>query len=288
VRKIVVCIEPQVFTRMNVCDVFSRLSGDFPSEDFLLIDAVSTARQLRKAMAWYSGLKSFPFGDVASLGCGTDEPPQALSAQYWRTATGESINYYAGSGAFSAIDLKRVSYGCYDPNDSVPDLVSATISDCKDVVQRLLNSGVSPNFKSKEGWAPVFEAAYWNRGEILKLLLDSGGDINQTSLSGWTPLIAAAIGDVSPDRVEFLLGRGADVNARTEEGRTALIYAVERQKEDVVKLLLAHGADVYVKDGYGKTAMMIANEKQYENIVRLLQGVGATMERRPRGSAFLR
>jgi ankyrin repeat protein len=51
--------------------------------------------------------------------------------------------------------------------------------------------------------------------------------------------------------VTLLVGRGADVNARTKAGWTALHFAAREGYADVVELLLASGADVSVKASSG-------------------------------------
>jgi len=42
--------------------------------------------------------------------------------------------------------------------------------------------------------------------------------------------------------VQLLLAKGAEVNARKKDGKTALILAVEDDHKDIVDLLRAHGA----------------------------------------------
>ncbi len=42
--------------------------------------------------------------------------------------------------------------------------------------------------------------------------------------------------------VELLLDKGADVKAKTNEGKTALMIAKEKRNTEIVKLLKQHGA----------------------------------------------
>jgi len=59
--------------------------------------------------------------------------------------------------------------------------------------------------------------------------------------------------------VKILLAKGANVNAKSLNNRTALIIASTLGHTGIVKLLLAKGADFNVKDEEGKTALIWAS-----------------------------
>ncbi len=61
-------------------------------------------------------------------------------------------------------------------------------------------------------------------------------------------LEAARAGDV--EQINTLLGQGADVNASTRYGATALHYASDKGHFEAVKLLLSRGAQVNVNDNF--------------------------------------
>jgi ankyrin repeat protein len=44
------------------------------------------------------------------------------------------------------------------------------------------------------------------------------------------------------EMAEWLIARGADINAKTNEGKTALQYAKSNNHKDVADLLRKHGA----------------------------------------------
>lgn len=98
-----------------------------------------------------------------------------------------------------------------------------------------------------------------------------------------TPLMnAARQNDLA--RVRMLLADGADVNAKTDQGETALYEAIERLdlKADnlpIVDALLHAGADPNEKEAYGMSPLSVSLTRDYANpavTMRLLQ-TGATV-----------
>lgn len=67
-----------------------------------------------------------------------------------------------------------------------------------------------------------------------------------------------AVRAADKDKVQQLLRQGADVNARSEDGTTAAMYATIAADTKLLKLLLDHGADVNAKNKAGATAFMWA------------------------------
>jgi ankyrin repeat protein len=67
---------------------------------------------------------------------------------------------------------------------------------------------------------PLYAAACWGWDVFVTFLLDAGADINALSF-GWTALHAAAVA-AKPAMVQLLLAEGADVHARSADGRTAM------------------------------------------------------------------
>jgi outer membrane protein assembly factor BamB len=86
---------------------------------------------------------------------------------------------------------------------------------------------------------------------------------------------AARKGDA--DALKALLAKGADVNAKTPYGATALSFAADKGHLAVVKLLLAQKADVNVKDTfYQATPLTWAQMRGHDAVVRELVAAGAT------------
>ncbi len=85
-------------------------------------------------------------------------------------------------------------------------------------------------------------------------------------------VVAARAGD--QERVRSLLSSGAEVNARDEEGSTALMFAALQADEKMLQALLAAGADPNLRDANGETALLLGAGHGVE-IVRALLAAGA-------------
>jgi len=87
-------------------------------------------------------------------------------------------------------------------------------------------------------------------------------------------LAAVRKGDAS--RVKVLLEQGADVNAKSPYGATALFFAADRGNMEIIRILIDHGADVKVKDTfYGASALTWAATKSHADVIKLLLSKGA-------------
>lgn len=138
------------------------------------------------------------------------------------------------------------------------------------------------------------DAATNGQVDVVKDLLAKGADVN-AKFGDMTALMWAAQNGHA-DVVRVLLDK-ADVNAKDKDGDTALILAVQFGFADVVRVLLAKGADVNAKTNYGATALSWlydliehgrvilfsddttpltpAEKEKYEEIVRILKAAGA-------------
>jgi ankyrin repeat protein len=105
----------------------------------------------------------------------------------------------------------------------------------------------------------------------VKFLIEQGADVNARTKRGGSALdIAASWGSV--EIVKMLLEKGARVDTQDDRGYTPLMYAAyaESMNTEVVRLLLAKGADRSAT-GEGETALSLASKRGDTEIVRMLK-----------------
>ena len=93
--------------------------------------------------------------------------------------------------------------------------------------------------------------------------IKSGAKVNAKDNNGFTALMWAAWSGHT-ETVNALIKARADVNAKDGFGRTALMEAVGGGHTEIVKALIKAGADD-LTDNEGKTALICAAESEYSN-----------------------
>ncbi len=119
-------------------------------------------------------------------------------------------------------------------------------------------------------------AASGGNEDVILFLLENGLPINSRTPERWTPLYVAAR-DGQAEAAKLLVFKGADLNAQSELGATALMMAVtqpfetEKARLNLIEYMLRRGADVNLKDNYGHTALYYAQAQGNEPVVKLLE-----------------
>ncbi|KAI3929889.1 hypothetical protein MKW98_004043 [Papaver atlanticum] len=109
---------------------------------------------------------------------------------------------------------------------------------CKYLVEKLK---LDVDFKDGCGYAPLHHAIFKGYLDIVRYLLEKGANTDASSDQNYTPLhIAAKTGDTKI--ITLLLSRGVHIYAATRIG-SALQYAAGHGHRDAVKVLLDHGAN---------------------------------------------
>ncbi|MCK5690922.1 ankyrin repeat domain-containing protein, partial [Myxococcota bacterium] len=110
--------------------------------------------------------------------------------------------------------------------------------------------------------------------ELMKLIIGAGADLSAKNENGDTALLLAAKGEEF-ELAELLIREGADLDSRDGEGNTALFCAVEADDFELVNLFLKAGADVDALSKYGVPSLTIASYRGLFDIVKLLCHAGA-------------
>ncbi len=143
-------------------------------------------------------------------------------------------------------------------------------------VSTFVAAGMSPNVKEPStGGSALISAATRGDLEMVNALLQGGADVNQKDEKGFTALLRALQND-REEIANILVARPElDVNAQGEGGANALISFVARQRAPAVQDLLNRGANVNLPDSEGDTALNIAVQRGNVELVNLLLSKGA-------------
>lgn len=129
--------------------------------------------------------------------------------------------------------------------------------------------GFDPNLRNASGETALMLAALKGEMNLCQALLARGASIEP---GPWTPLHYAASGPSLPI-LRLLLERGANVNARSPNGRTPLMQAAQYGTEEAVQVLLRAGADVRLEDRWENTAVDAARLSGRDFLVKQLQAL---------------
>jgi ankyrin repeat protein len=149
-----------------------------------------------------------------------------------------------------------------------------------------LGLGADPNIADAEGYFPLLYVSHGKCLNAVQLLLDARAEVNARCecsgwlSGGWTALLVASDHEESRAVVELLLDRGADMQARTNDGSNALMLAVEKNNGDVVNLLVGKHIDPNAGDAGGVTPLMNASGRGLQDMARRLIDSGADINAR--------
>ena len=120
-------------------------------------------------------------------------------------------------------------------------LMAAAESGHLAICRLLLDKGAQLEAKDSYGCTPLHLAALNGHVEIVRLLCDRRADVEARDTGGRRPLHVAAYNIQISVVKELIEERKAEINAREDEGHTALRWARDGNNHDVAAYLVSHG-----------------------------------------------
>jgi TonB family protein len=236
-----------------------------------------------------------------------------------------ALIFGAGSGNATVVQLLLGAGLKTNTKDKYGDtaLMAAAAAGNPESVRLLLNNGAEVNARNHRRQTALLSGATGNsgfsigemgrphaeipdesihRGTVVNLLLNAGADIDAHGWFGETALFSleedavrelirhhvdleardddgqtALIETVSGSIADILIRAGSEVNAKDKNGETSLIRAAENNHVDKLEVLVkAPGIHLDERDNKGETALMKAKANNLQDSVRVLVSAGAT------------
>lgn len=157
-------------------------------------------------------------------------------------------------------------------------LGAAIVAGDIDIARILLTREVDVNERRFKGGTLLMLAA--DDPALIKFLIEKGADVNAKDDDGETALMkaVASYAKTNLSCVNLLLAKGADINAVNSTGETPLIMAVKKFNVEMAALLLKKGSSADIKDKKGKSAWTYAFESDSKPMLSLLEKAHAAKD----------
>jgi ankyrin repeat protein len=141
-----------------------------------------------------------------------------------------------------------------------------------EMVEFLLVRGADPSVRNDDGNTALELAGVMGEEDVEVFLLEDQTNINFIDEEDGSTLLHRSAGEGHITTVQYLLGRGADINCKDKDGFTPLHCAVEEEQEEMIQFLMTQGADTSAKNQDGDTPLDIARVLGLEEIKGILSG----------------
>jgi ankyrin repeat protein len=184
-----------------------------------------------------------------------------------RTGTPQEVQAAIDAGARDYVDMPVHELW-------TPLMNAASENGNPKVIDVLVKAGANVNAENQWDETVLALAAAKNNPAVVSALINAGASVKGDG----SALLQAVRFNEYAGVVPVLIKAGADVNARDNKDKTALIYAAQRKENagTIVAALVKAGADVNAKDADGWTAMTYAVRNNKPEVVTILEQAGAT------------
>ncbi|MGD8569498.1 MAG: ankyrin repeat domain-containing protein [Gammaproteobacteria bacterium] len=189
-----------------------------------------------------------------------------------KTTKGKTALMLAAAGGYTDTVKLLVERGAdvkTRDNYDTTALIAAATSGHPDAAVILLKHGADPTFKDTSGGSALSNATFFGHTETVIAMLDNMPEL-PPDVGNELLMLAAGLGH--QQIATALLKKGVSPNATGIKQRSALMAAVAFDKVELVKLLLERGADINARDEDGATALQVAEDKgSKQEIIELLR-----------------
>ena len=152
-------------------------------------------------------------------------------------------------------------------------LTLAAINKHDNVVHALLSdSGCPVDAKGQDGYTALHCSCRDGHVDIVRTLVNHKANVNATTDSGDIPLTLAAINKHDNVVHALLSDSGCPVDAKGQDGYTALHCSCRDGHVDIVRTLVNHKANVNARTDSGDTPLTLAAMNKHDNVVHALSG----------------
>jgi ankyrin repeat protein/WD40 repeat protein len=165
----------------------------------------------------------------------------------------------------------------------------ATEHNKKALLKVLLDKGASPDLPNNSGWTALMQAINMGDEALFNLLLSANASPNVKADDGWNALhLTVNKSNKGSDEVnslfaKALLKNGADKNAQTNGGETAVSLAVFNNRIKVFDVLIESGVDLNLSAKNGWTPLMRAVNLGYVDMATAILNAKADVNKAENG-----
>ena len=143
-------------------------------------------------------------------------------------------------------------------NDGNTPLMFAIKSGSREATEYILKQGVEVNYTNNFGVSPLHLATRKNSETLVRVLLENNADINIQDAYDQTPIFDA-IQENNSIMLDFLYQNGANIDHKNKDGKSPLMVAsCNKHRQEVLCDLIKLCAEVNAKDNFSRTALMHA------------------------------